>query len=67
MIGADTHLTILDIAATEVTADMLAAGMVVRADPAAATAEAVPVLRVAVVAAAEAGAAVAVRQSMRPT
>ena len=61
MIGADTHHTILDIAATEVTADMPAAGMVDPADPAAVTAEAVPVLPVAVVEAAEAGDAVAVR------
>jgi hypothetical protein len=64
IIGEDTHHTILDIAATQVTADMLAAEMVA-ADRAVPTAEAVPVLPVAAVEAAEAVAAVAVRRKLR--
>ncbi len=61
-----THilLTIPDILATEVTADILTAEIVVVADPAAVTAEAVLVLPVAVVEAVEAAAAVAVIPQM---
>src|SRR5258708_39550337 len=70
MIGAHprTHilLTIPDILATEVTADILTAEIVVVADPAAVTAEAVLVLPVAVVEAVEAGGAVAVRPQISP-
>ena len=59
-----THilLTIPDILATEVTADILTAEMVVTADPAAVTAEAARVLPVAVVEVVEAGDAVVVRR-----
>ena len=57
-------LTIPDRLATEVTADILTAEIVVTADPAAVTAEAVLVLPVAVVEAVEAAAAVAVRPQM---